>query len=67
MTMTEQITHEPGNEEAWVCVCGNKPDSEGFYPCDSSGKEIEPVTGWPGLYVCAKCGRVIDPSTLRVV
>ena len=65
----ERITHEAGNEEAWVCVCMNTPIRDGFYACDEKGNEVEPTErDWTsGLYVCASCGRIIDPSTLEVV
>jgi hypothetical protein len=63
----ERITHEAGNDEAWICICNNTPVSHGFYPCDMTGKEVEPVRGWEGLYVCNKCGRIIDQKTLEVV
>jgi hypothetical protein len=63
----ERITHETGNDEAWICVCGNMPVADGFYPCDREGTKIEPTAGWNGLYVCARCGRIIDQSSLEVV
>jgi len=63
----EFIKHEEGNEEAWVCLCGNRPDSDGFFPCDKDGDELEPVDGWEDLYVCGRCGRIIHQSTLEVV
>jgi hypothetical protein len=65
----EHITHEAGNDEAWVCLCGNTPDSDGFFPCDKEGNEMEPVIGsaWAGLYVCGGCGRIIDVDTLQVI
>jgi hypothetical protein len=28
----ELITHEDGNDEAWICLCGNKPHGDGFTP-----------------------------------
>lgn len=64
-----RITHEEGNEEAWVCVCGNTPCGDGFYPCDRDGNEMEPVIGsdWENLYVCAGCGRIINMETLEIV
>jgi hypothetical protein len=64
---SEFITYEKGNEDAWVCICGNQPHHHGFYPCDEAGNEVEPVTGWEGLYVCAKCGRIIQKDTLEVI
>lgn len=65
----ERITHEPDNEEAWICICGNTPSGGGFYPCDKEGNEMEPVIGsdWDGLYVCADCGRILHQDTLEVV
>ena len=65
----EFITHESGNEEAWICICGNQPPGDGFFPCDETGNEVEPIVGsdWENLYVCARCGRIIDMNTLEVV
>jgi hypothetical protein len=58
-------------EGDWLhCLCGNTPDSDGFYPCLPDGTEVEPDDGgpWGGkLYVCAGCGRIIDQGTLVVV
>lgn len=63
----EYIKHEEGNDEAWICLCGNRPDSDGFFPCDRDGNEMEPVEGWEDLYVCGRCGRIINQSTLEVL
>jgi hypothetical protein len=63
----EFITHEKGNEEAWVCICGNKPIYQGFYPCDEKGKRMEPEGNWKGIYICNRCGRIIHQHTLEVV
>jgi hypothetical protein len=51
-------THKAG--EAFVCVCGNTPDSDGFFPCDEAGRIIEPTadSDWDGLYVCERCGQL---------
>lgn len=62
-----KITHEQGNDEAWICLCGNRPDADGFYPCDNEGKEMEPIAEWEELYVCGKCRRIIHLETLEVV
>ena len=64
-----KVTHEAGNPEAWVCLCGNTPLEEGFYPCNREGQLVEPTpeewtTHW---YVCARCGRMIDQRSLEVV
>jgi hypothetical protein len=63
----EYIKHEEGNQEAWICVCANHPDSDGFFPCDKDGNEMEPAEGWENLYVCGRCGRIIDQDSLEVV
>jgi hypothetical protein len=67
--MSNQIQCEPGNRDAWICCCGNRPEQDGFYPCDASGRMVEPTPeDWTsGLYVCSRCGRLIDPDTLLVV
>jgi hypothetical protein len=61
-----QITHEVGNQEAWVCLCGNTPSDDGFYPCNEQGEEVEPTADWDNLYVCSKCQRVINQNTLEI-
>lgn len=53
----------------WRCLCGNGTSSDGFYPCDSAGNEVEPTpeawtTNW---YVCGRCGRFFDQYTLTIV
>jgi hypothetical protein len=65
----ERISHEAGNDEAWICLCKNTPSGGGFYPCDEKGNEVEPTEeAWKtGLYVCADCGRMIDFKTLAVM
>ena len=64
----EFLTHEPRNEEARQCVCGNMPVTEGFFPCNNNGDEVEPVEEqWEDLYVCASCGRIIRQGTLEVI
>lgn len=40
------------------CKCGNTADSDGFYPCDSDGLDVEPVGDWDGLYSCGRCGHL---------
>jgi len=63
----EHITHDPENSESWICLCGNRPDYDGFFPCDKDGNEMEPVKGWGNLYACGRCGRIINQFTLEVV
>jgi hypothetical protein len=66
MITKESITHENGNEEAWICICDNRTDSDGFFPCNKNGDEMEPSDGWEDLYVCGRCGRIIDQHSLEV-
>ena len=65
----EHITHEPGDETGWICICGNMPAQGGFGACDEDGIEMEPdiESNWKGLYVCLDCGRIIKSDTLEVV
>ena len=53
----------------WVCICGNDPIQEGFYPCDATGKEVEPTPeAWTsGLYMCDRCGVLINCETHDIV
>lgn len=67
--MSQHITHEPHDETAWICLCWNTPDRDGFTPCDSSGIDEEPTleSGWDGLYRCERCLRIICQSDRQVV
>ena len=49
------IRHEANTEIR--CGCGNTTDTDGFFPCDENGHEIEPTaeSNWNGLYVCPVC------------
>ncbi|MNL27438.1 hypothetical protein D3C87_1490300 [compost metagenome] len=63
----ELITHQEQDREAWVCVCGNMPNYNGFYACDEDGDLIEPGNEWEYLYRCEYCGRVINDRNLQVI
>ena len=65
----EYIRFEHGYPDAWLCICGNTPGKDGFFPCDTDGNEVEPTPAdWRvGLYVCGGCGRMIDQKSLEVV
>ena len=65
----QYIAYEGGDHDAWVCVCGNKPIYDGFTACDSDGNEMSPDIGsdWQNLYVCLRCGRIIEGNALNVV
>ncbi len=51
--------------DTWICHCGNTCDADGFYPCDTSGAEIEPDNTWGGLVVCARCRVIIAQDGVR--
>jgi hypothetical protein len=55
--------------DALECLCGNRPEGYGFYPCNSEGEIVEPTPEelTSNRYVCDECGRIIDYDTLRVV
>jgi len=57
------------NGDYWICTCGNTPRYEGFFPCDSRGKKVEPtIAEWTtDCYVCDKCGNIINHKTLNIV
>jgi hypothetical protein len=63
----EHIKHAKGDKEAWICLCGNTSTSDGFFPCDDDGNEVPPTKGWENLYVCGRCGRIIDQFSLEVI
>jgi hypothetical protein len=63
----EFIACDPLDGEAWICICGNRQDSEGFFPCDKEGNEMAPTLVWRDLYVCDRCGRIIDQHSLEVM
>ncbi len=60
------IAHAPHEPDLWECHCGNVAEMDGFFPCDESGRHVEPVASWAGRYVCARCGRVIDGESRRI-
>jgi hypothetical protein len=69
---TESPMEERINVEVsdwWVCLCGNQPDRDGFYSCDRNGTGVEPTEAeWPEpLYLCDRCGRIIEQGTGLVV
>ncbi len=67
--MSEHIKREKADKDAWVCICGNTPADDGFYPINEDDREVEPTPEeWKtNQYFCDRCGRVIDQNTLEVV
>jgi hypothetical protein len=64
MTTKERIA-APAEDE-WTCLCGNVPETDGFWPSTRRGRELEPVADgeWDGKLVkCLRCQRVMDQST----
>jgi hypothetical protein len=53
----------------YVCACGNRCDTDGFFPCDVAGNDCEPVLrgDWDGLYRCDRCGVVLPATVFDVV
>lgn len=65
--VTERISQY--KEGSWHCLCGNDAMSDGFYPCNEAGREVEPTAEeWQtNAYVCARCGRIINMYSLEVI
>lgn len=57
--MAEWITETLAND--WVCLCGNTPDMDGFWPY-WEGYEVSPShPDWNGHdMACRRCRRVVD-------
>lgn len=55
----------PFNED-WQCECGNTETSDGFYPCNAVGEEVEPSAGeWLEIMVCGRCGHMYTHDGVR--
>lgn len=65
----EYIFYGGEDTDAWICVCGNHAEREGFSSCDLDGNDMEPDIGsnWDGLYRCNSCGRLIDQCSRKIV
>lgn len=65
----ERITEHNEYGDWMECLCGNTPESDGFYTSLADGEYIEPLAGsaWEGLTTCASCGRIINPEAWLVV
>jgi hypothetical protein len=73
---TQNTTHANQKEHIkasaygdFLCICGNTPSDDGFYPINEKNEEVEPTSeDWKtNQYFCNQCGRVIDQNTLEVV
>ncbi len=58
----------PDDTGGFLCICGNDPEGQGAFPCDSEGRYIEPPPSIePGnQFRCDRCGRVFDGLTGEV-
>jgi len=59
-----------GDSDWFICCCGNEAHYDGFFSCDSTGRIVSPTLSadWDGsLYVCYRCGRIIEQRSLEVV
>ncbi len=66
-THREYIVMLPSGD--FLCICGNTPWKDGFYPINSRNEEVEPVPQhWTtNHYACFQCGRIIDQTSLEVI
>ncbi len=49
------------NDDAWTCLCGNRPDITGW-SCYQDSALIEPVAAWTSqTHICLDCGLLITP------
>ncbi len=55
-----KITSKTSDE--WICVCGNMSCLDSFYPEDPTNEDPT-----KGLWVCIRCGVIIDAPTLEIV
>lgn len=46
--------------DQWICLCGNRAELDGFFPCKEDGTRTEPVEGWSGHYKCDNCKLIVD-------
>jgi hypothetical protein len=60
---------DPKHDDSWICLCGNTPCAEGFYPCNEHGEQVEPTPeAWAtDCYVCDRCGRIIRQNDRQVL
>lgn len=63
----ETISHDEHDPDWLICICGNNPERDGFDPCDTEGKYMEPDINWKGHYICTACGRIIEQRSLKVI
>lgn len=65
----EYIFYGGDDTDAWICVCGNHAEREGFSSCDLDGNDKDPLmaSALEDLYRCNSCGRLIDQHSRKIV
>jgi len=65
----EYIFHSGEDINAWICVCGNHAEREGFSSCDLDGNDMEVglELSCKDFYRCNSCGRLIDQRSRKTV
>jgi hypothetical protein len=62
-----KFNYQQGERYGWECLCGNSDAKDSFKACNSAGERVRNQE-WDGqLYVCNRCGRIIDREGLAVV
>lgn len=60
-----------GGDQNWfICPCGNEPHTDGFFSCNSDGHITVGLVGgdWDEIhYVCGLCSNIINMHTLEIV
>jgi hypothetical protein len=53
-------------DDDWLCLCGNRPREDGFFPVHGGGKIVDPaLEEWTANeFICDRCGRMIVADTL---
>ena len=60
------ISHEIKNPDAWICICGNTPEADGFDTCLPDGRRIDPEGPWQDHFLCNRCESVINQTTVEL-
>ena len=61
-----KISYEIGRPDAWIYICGNTPEADGFDTCLPDGRRIYPEGLWKDHYICNRCESVINQTTLEL-
>ncbi|CAO5150953.1 hypothetical protein FAIPA1_140006 [Frankia sp. AiPs1] len=56
-----------GADDAWLCRCGNSPETGGFVPVRRSWEIPAGSARWRGRYCCLSCGLVVLWPTREIV